>query len=104
MNSAPVSIKMLLIPLKSAVATNARRHELSAAASSELAGCCRWGRGSWLIRIGALTPWRSASYHDRAAKLTGRRRFHRALVYDEKGRFPAAGRRLPRVAKSLTAV
>src|SRR5471032_3301946 len=50
MNSAPVSIRRLLIPLNSAMAIKARRQAPSAAASSELAGCCRDGPTGWLIR------------------------------------------------------
>src|SRR5215469_12679792 len=50
MNSAPVSIKMLLMPLNTAVATKARRHALSAAASSELAGCCCAGARAEFIK------------------------------------------------------
>jgi hypothetical protein len=49
MNSAPVSIKRLLMPLNMAVATKARRHAPSAAASSELAGCCRAEPGTWFM-------------------------------------------------------
>src|SRR5689334_18507332 len=49
MNSAPVSIRRLLMPLKTAVATKARRHAPSAAASSELAGCCCTGPGAEFI-------------------------------------------------------
>src|SRR5215467_15168347 len=50
MNSAPVSIKRLLMPLKTAVATKARRHAPSAAASSELAGCCCAGARAEFIK------------------------------------------------------
>src|SRR5260370_41976651 len=49
MNSAPVSIKRLLMPLNAAVATKARRHAPSAAASSELTGCCCAGPVAWFI-------------------------------------------------------
>src|SRR6516225_6282178 len=50
MNSAPVSIRRLLMPLKTAVATKARRHAPSAAASSELAGCCCAGARAEFIK------------------------------------------------------
>src|ERR1700752_3458031 len=50
MNSAPVSIRRLLMPLKTAVATKARRHAPSAAASSELAGCCCTGARAEFIK------------------------------------------------------
>jgi hypothetical protein len=49
MNSAPVNIKRLLMPLNTAVAIKARRHAPSAAASSELAGCCRAGAWTWFM-------------------------------------------------------
>src|SRR6516165_1532215 len=50
MNSAPVSIKRLLMPLKTAVVTKARRHAPSAVASSELAGCCCAGARAEFIK------------------------------------------------------
>src|SRR6516225_12430586 len=48
MKSAPASIRRLLMPLKTAVATS--RHAPSAAASSELAGCCCAGARAEFIK------------------------------------------------------
>jgi hypothetical protein len=45
----------LLMPLNKATARKARRQEFSAAASSELAGCGRGGRGGWVIKE-AVSP------------------------------------------------
>src|SRR5690349_7485200 len=50
MNSAPVSISTLLMPLNTAVATKARRQAPSAVASSELAGCCCAGARAEFIK------------------------------------------------------
>src|SRR5580658_865192 len=71
MNTAPVSMRRLLMPLNSAMPRKARRQALSAAASSELTGCGRAGRGSWLIKVPNTVPH---SYHDRTYKLTSVRR------------------------------
>src|SRR5215470_13411504 len=66
MNSAPVSISRLLMPLKTAVATKARRHAPSAAASSELAGCCAEARAEFIKDCVPLLRTRS---HARARKV-----------------------------------
>src|SRR5579863_6818868 len=72
MNRAPESIRMLLMPENKAVATKARRQALSAAASSELAGCCRGGPRLWLMdrayhRNGRQMP--SAHANDRQPQI-----------------------------------
>src|SRR6516165_6771340 len=67
MNSAPVSIKRLLMPLKTAVATKARRHAPSAVASSELAGCCCAGARAEFIKTALLRT----RHYARAAKSGG---------------------------------
>src|SRR5579859_4625786 len=66
MNNAPVSIRMLLIPLKTAVATKARRQAPSAAESSEPAGCCCAGARAEFIKD--CTPLLRTQNYARAAK------------------------------------
>ena len=60
MNSAPVSISRLLMPLNRAIARKARRQAPSAAASSELAGGCRSGPSAWVIGSPPPYQWEIA--------------------------------------------
>ena len=88
---------MLLMPLNSAMARNARRQASSAATSSELAGGCRNGRGSWIIEW-RLSPYRPF-YHDPGRQGDSAKPDHRGVVYAANGRFPLQDQRKRRDAR-----